>query len=52
MTNHQKMKTTIQFNHRQIKLKNNQPNQFKITKLIGFITKHSFNRKKNNLEET
>jgi len=30
MTNHQKMQTTKQFNHHQIKLKNkNQPNQFK-----------------------
>jgi len=39
MTNHQKMQTTKEFNHHQIKLKNNQPNQFKITKLNGFITK-------------
>jgi hypothetical protein len=29
MTNHQKMYTTKQFNHHQIKLKNNLPNQFK-----------------------
>ena len=29
MTNHQKMSTTKQFNHHQIKLKNNQLKQFK-----------------------
>ncbi len=29
MTNHQKMQTTKQFNHHQIKLNNDQPNQFK-----------------------